>query len=403
MSQTGHAVTVANMPINQPRKISIFGSTGSVGCSTINLVDQCPDQFEVDVLTAHQNVIELAKQARRLNANLAIIADDAKYTDLKDLLSGTGIQVASGAKALEDAARRPVDWVMASIVGAAGLKPALAAVQSGATVALANKESLVCAGELMMQQVRAHGSTLLPVDSEHNAIFQVLELNQIEAVNRLILTASGGPFREFSKEDMRHVTKEQALAHPNWDMGAKISIDSATMMNKGLEFIEAFHLFPVAMDQIEILVHPQSVVHSMVEYGDGSILAQMGSADMRIPISYALGWPDRHQFTSEKLDFAKLGSFTFEDPDFDRFPALKLAMNALETGKSAPAILNAANEEAVAGFLASKIGFLEIIEVVETVLEKADFVELRNIEDVFDQDNHARLLARQVIREKCNP
>ena len=400
MSRIGQAVAAASMPVNQPRKISIFGSTGSVGCSTIDLIDQCPDEFEIDVLSAHQNVVELAQQALRLNANLAIIADPAKYAELKSLLAGTGVEVAAGADALEEAARRPVDWIMASIMGAAGLKPTLAAVQSGATVALANKESLVCAGDLMMQQVRAHGSTLLPVDSEHNAIFQVLELNQIDRVKRLILTASGGPFREFSKDDMRHVTKAQALAHPNWDMGAKISIDSATMMNKGLEFIEAYHLFPVERDQIEILVHPQSVIHSMVEYGDGSILAQMGSADMRIPISYALGWPDRHQFTFEKLDFAKLGSFTFEDPDFERFPALKLAMTALETGKSAPAILNAANEEAVAGFLGLKIGFLDIVSVVETVLEKTDFIELGTIEDVFDQDRLARILARQVIKDK---
>ncbi len=385
------------LPQSIPRKVSIFGSTGSVGCSTISLIEQKLSHFDVDTLTANTNVAELAEQAIRLNADHAVIADESQYLDLKSLLSGTNVTAAAGPDALVQAASRPVDWVMASIIGAAGLKPALAAIQSGATVALANKEALVCAGDLMMRQVQKYGATLLPVDSEHNAIFQVLETSQVEKIERLILTASGGPFLDFSKEDMRKVTREQALAHPNWDMGAKISIDSATMMNKGLEFIEAYHLFPVSADQIEILVHPQSIIHSMVEYGDGSILAQLGSADMRIPISYALGWPDRHSFESQRLDFAKLGQFTFEAPDFDRFPALKLAMNALEAGKSAPATLNAANEEAVKGFLMNKIGFLDIIEVVQAVLAASTFVELNSIDEVLDQDQAARKLAQGFI------
>lgn len=388
------------MPQAYPKKVSIFGSTGSVGCSTISLIKQKRAHFKVDTLTANTNVAELAKQAIDVEASLTVIADESLYEELKSLLANTSIEVAAGADALVQAATRPVDWVMASIIGAAGLKPTLSAIQSGATIALANKEALVCAGDLMMRQVLNSGATLLPVDSEHNAIFQVLELNQIENVKRLILTASGGPFLAFSKDEMRSVSRKQALAHPNWDMGAKISIDSATMMNKGLEFIEAYHLFPVHMDQIEILVHPQSVIHSMVEYGDGSILAQMGSTDMRIPISYALGWPDRHTFTSEKLDFAKIGKFTFEAPDFDKFPALNLATQALKTGKSAPAILNAANEVAVEGFLRNKIGFLDIIKVVSWVLEKSNFTELTSIEDVYAQDEQARKVARQCIKEK---
>nr|WP_199899525.1 1-deoxy-D-xylulose-5-phosphate reductoisomerase [Sneathiella glossodoripedis] len=264
-----------SLPLMVPRKVSIFGSTGSVGCNTVSLIEQNLSHFVVDTLTANTNVQELAAQAIRLNAAHAVIADEQKYSELKALLAGTQIEASAGDDGLIQAAERPVDWVMASIIGAAGLKPALAAIQSGATVALANKEALVCAGDLMMRQVKEHGATLLPVDSEHNAIFQVLDTRQVEKVERIILTASGGPFRDFSVQKMRSVTREQALAHPNWDMGAKISIDSATMMNKGLEFIEAFHLFPVEAEQIEILVHPQSIIHSMVEYKDGSILAQL--------------------------------------------------------------------------------------------------------------------------------
>ncbi len=380
-----------------PKKISILGSTGSVGCSTISLIEEKPENFQVEVLTAKSNILELAAQAKRLKARKVVIADEKLYQGLKDLLSGINVEVAAGNNALIEAAAEPVDWVMSSIVGAAGLKPTLSAIKSGTTVALANKEALVCAGDLMIKNVQQSGATLLPVDSEHNAIFQVLETHQIDTVDRLILTASGGPFLGRTYDEMREVTREQALAHPNWDMGAKISIDSATMMNKGLELIEAYHLFPVAKEQIDILVHPQSIIHSMVEYGDGSILAQMGTPDMRTPISYALGWPDRHSFTAEKLDFAKIGSLTFEDPDYQRFPALRLAKEALEAGNSAPAILNAANEIAVESFLCGEIGFLEIAHVVEDVMNDIDLQVITCVEDVFQQDRKGRELARHII------
>ncbi|WP_169569186.1 1-deoxy-D-xylulose-5-phosphate reductoisomerase [Sneathiella limimaris] len=398
MLQSAPVTDLENVTFAHPKKVSIFGATGSVGTSTIDLIKRQPNQFDVDVLTANTNAGELAQYAIQLKANLAVIADESKYQELQDLLKGTGIEVAAGESALIEAAGRPMDWMMAAIMGSAGLRPTLAAIKKGTTVALANKEALVCAGSLMMQEVRSHHSVLLPVDSEHNAIFQVLDEKQSSSIRRIILTASGGPFRCTPLHQMKEVTLEQALKHPNWDMGAKISIDSATMMNKGLEFIEAFHLFPVDQEQIEILVHPQSVIHSMVEYRDGSILAQMGSPDMRIPISYALGWPERHCFDQETLDFTELGQFTFEAPDLERFRALGLAKNALKTGKSAPAILNAANEVAVEGFLSKRIGFLDIVAVVDKVLEKAEFIELRSLEDVFYQDAKGRELAREVIK-----
>jgi len=289
---------------------------------------------------------------------------------------------------------------MSAIVGAAGLAPTLAAVRTGSTIALANKESLVCGGSLVLESVRAHGATLLPVDSEHNAIFQVLDPNQLDQVERLILTASGGPFLQFSKEDMRHVTREQALAHPNWDMGAKISIDSATMMNKGLELIEAFHLFPVTEDQISILVHPQSVVHSLVEYRDGSVLAQMGTPDMRTPISYALGWPNRHAFKAQHLKLGQIGTLTFQDPDDQRFPALRLAKEALTAGQSAPTILNASNEIAVAGFLEGRIGFLDIADIVEETLEMTEFIRFSDISDIYEEDRKGRENALAILKRK---
>jgi len=399
MNTSGQVPTSQIVPVTAPKRVSILGSTGSVGCNTVRLIEENPQNFQVETLTANTNVADLAAQAVRLQARKAVIADAKLYQDLKARLEGTDIEVAAGAQALHEAAATPVDWIMSSIVGAAGLKPTMAAIRSGATVALANKEALVCAGDLVMDQVLSSGATLLPVDSEHNAIFQVLEIRQMQAVKRLILTASGGPFRTFSKDDMKAVTRAQALSHPNWDMGAKISIDSATMMNKGLELIEAYHLFPVGKDQIDILVHPQSVIHSMVEYGDGSILAQMGSPDMRTPISYTLGWPDRLIFNTEKLDFAKIAQLTFEAPDLDRFPALKLAMDALQAGKSAPAILNAANEIAVQGFLDGEIDFLEIAQVVSDVMDRADFSHMASIDDVFEQDRQGRNLANQALKK----
>ena len=322
-----------------------------------------------------------------------MVADESRYRELKDALSGTGIETAAGAQAVTDAAARPADWVMAAIVGAAGLAPTLAAIRRGAIVALANKETLVCAGALMTAEVARHGATLLPVDSEHNAIFQVLDFDHLDTVDRIILTASGGPFRTMSRAAMAGVTPEQAIAHPNWDMGAKISVDSATMMNKGLELIEAHHLFGLAETRIEILVHPQSVVHSMVAYSDGSVLAQMGRPDMRTPIAYTLAWPQRMATPVERLDLAEIGQLTFEAPDSTRFPALRLSRQALQTGGSAPTILNAANEIAVQGFLDRRLGFLDIAEVVERTLERMSAAPLNGLDDVWQVDNEARRIA----------
>jgi 1-deoxy-D-xylulose-5-phosphate reductoisomerase len=382
------------------RNVSIFGSTGSVGVNTLDLIAGAPGKFSVDVLTANENVSLLAEQAKQFNASLAVIAEESKYAELKSSLAGSGIDVAAGREALIAAAGRKVDWVMLAIVGAAGLAPALAAVRTGSIIAIANKEALVCSGDLVLGDAEKYGATLLPVDSEHNAIFQVLEFDQIDNVERLILTASGGPFLDFTLDQMKTVTREQALAHPNWDMGAKISIDSATMMNKGLEYIEAVRLFPVDPEKVDILVHPQSVIHSMVEYRDGSVLAQMGAPDMRTPISYTLGWPERHSFPAERLNLAKTGSLTFCEPDTVKFPAIRLAREALNTGKSAPTTLNASNEVAVQGFLTGKIGFLDIAAVVEECLNRAEVVELASIEDIFECDRQSRELARVVMASK---
>ncbi len=376
-----------------PRSVTILGSTGSVGCSTLDLIERRPEAFAVEALTANGSAGRLAEQARRVGAKLAVVADETRYQDLKQGLAGSGIEAAAGVQAVIEAAARPADWVMAAIVGAAGLAPTLAAVRRGAIVALANKETLVCAGALMIAEVRHHGATLLPVDSEHNAIFQVLDFERLDAVDRIILTASGGPFRDLTRDAMAGVTPEQAVAHPNWDMGAKISVDSATMMNKGLEVIEAHHLFGLPEARIEILVHPQSVVHSMVAYSDGSVLAQMGQPDMRIPIAYTLAWPERMAAPVPRLDLAGIGQLTFEAPDATRFPALRLARQALQAGGSAPTILNAANEIAVAGFLAGQLGFLGIAEVVERTLDKIAAVPLGELDDVWRIDREARRIA----------
>jgi len=327
-----------------PRRLSILGATGSIGCSTLDLVARDPEAYDVEVLTAFRSVDALAEQARNVEAKLAVVGDESFYKDLKDSLWGSGTEVAAGTGALVEAATRPSEWVMAGIVGAAGLAPTLAAVRRGAVVALANKECLVCAGELMLDEVRESEATLLPVDSEHNAIFQVFDFGRPERVERIVLTASGGPFLNTDVAELSQVTPEQAVAHPNWDMGAKISVDSATMMNKGLEMIEAHHLFPVAPHQIEVLMHPQSVIHSMVGYVDGSVLAQLGEPDMRTPIAYTLAWPDRIATPSARLDLARIGTLTFQSPDEVRFPALRLAREAMEAGGAAPIILNGANE-----------------------------------------------------------
>lgn len=379
------------------RRVSIFGATGSVGTSTLDLIGRDRDGYQVVALTAHRDVAALAAAARQHDARLAVIGDEALYVALRDALSGTDIEVAAGAAALVEAARRDVDWTMAAIVGCAGLEPTLAALEGGRTVALANKESLVSAGSLMMEAARASGATLLPVDSEHNAIFQCLAGGRLAEVRKITLTASGGPFRTLSQDAMRAVTPAQAVKHPNWSMGAKISVDSATMMNKGLEFIEAAHLFPVGLDRIEILVHPQSVIHSMVEFRDCSTLAQLGSPDMRIPIAHALAWPERIATPCAPLDLATIGRLDFEAPDDQRFPALRLARQAAETGGAYPAVLNASNEVAVAAFLAGRIGFLEIAMIVEETLTAYSAQAPRRIEDILEADRSARAAAGRIL------
>ena len=393
--------TQAATPQTEPRQVTILGSTGSVGCNTIDLIDRQPQNFRIEALTANTNVAALAEQARRLKPGLAVVADPTGYSDLKEALAGTGVEVAAGPEALIEAANRPAEWVMASIVGVAGLEPTITAVRRGAIVGLANKECLVSAGDVMMAEINRYGATLIPVDSEHNAIFQVFDFDHPDKVRRIILTASGGPFREMDLAGMATVTPEQAVAHPNWDMGAKISVDSATMMNKGLELIEAFHLFPVAEEQIEILVHPQSVVHSMVDYVDGSVLAQMGSPDMRTPIAYALGWPRRMSAPSPRLELEQIGSLTFEALDMERFPSLSLARQALRAGGSAPTILNAANEVAVARFLARRIGFLDIARVVEQTLEAMPTTPLETLAQVGEVDAAAREIAGEMALRRA--
>ena len=396
------AVTLSNEDTASGRdgmaqSVTILGSTGSVGCNTIDLIERHPDRYAVEALTAHRNVEALAEQSRKLHPRMAVIADESRYADLKEALGGTGIKLGAGREALVEAAAMPAEWVMAAIVGAAGLEPTLTAVQRGVTVALANKECLVCAGELMMAEVRKNGATLLPVDSEHSAIFQVFEFANGGAVERIILTASGGPFLNRDRADLENVSPKEAVNHPNWDMGAKISVDSATMMNKGLELIEAFHLFPVSEPQIDILIHPQSIIHSMVAYKDGSVLAQMGMPDMRTPIAYALAWPKRIEAPTERLDLARIGTLTFEEPDADQFPTLLLARQALRKGGGAPTVLSAANEIAVEGFLAGRIGFLDISRVVEETLETMPDTVVETLDDVYGLDAEARRAAEQFV------
>jgi len=378
-----------------PRTVSILGATGSVGDSTIDLIRRGNGAFSVEAVTANTNVGALAALARETGARFAAIGDPSRYQDLKDELSGTGIECGAGSDALDDAADRPADWVMAAIVGAAGLSPTLRAVRRGAVVALANKEALVCAGDLVMAEARRSGSIILPVDSEHNAIHQVFEFDRLDSVEKLILTASGGPFREASLDDMRNATPEQAVAHPNWSMGAKISVDSATMMNKGLELIEACHLFPVGHERVEIVVHPESIVHSMVAYVDGSVLAQMGSPDMRTPIAYTLAWPGRMTGPSPRLNLVEIGNLSFYAPDNERFPALRLAREAMDQGGRAPLVLNAANEVAVKGFLDGAIGFLDIVAVVEETLATLGSGPVSSLGDVAELDAQARRHAEE--------
>lgn len=380
------------------RRVAILGATGSIGRSTLDLVEAALERFEVTALTAASNVEQLAADARRTGARLAVIADERKLDALRQALGGTNIQAAAGEEALAEAALSG-DLVIAAIVGTAGLAPVMAAVRAGRTIGLANKEALVSAGALMIEEARRSGATLLPIDSEHNAIFQCLAGQDCDRVSRLILTASGGPFRTFSAEEMARVTPAQAVAHPNWSMGAKISVDSATMMNKGLELIEAHHLFALPEKRIDILVHPQSVIHSLVEYGDGSMLAQLGSPDMRVPIGHVLAWPDRMQTGARRLDLLEVARLDFEAPDPVRFPALRLAREALRRGGAAPLILNAANEVAVEAFLGGAIHFPDIARLVEEALTRMDQSLPRSIDQVLELDAEVRRATRARLTE----
>ena len=372
------------------RTISILGATGSVGTSTLDLVERSPDQFEVVALTAATNVAALADAARRTDARLAVIDDERLLPELKQRLQGTSCQAATGRDALSEAAAGEAEWVMAAIVGCVGLEPVMAAVEAGRTVALANKEALVTAGALMTDAARRTGARILPVDSEHNAIFQCLAGSSLDDVSRLVLTASGGPFRARTRAEMETMSPEQAVAHPNWSMGAKISVDSATLMNKGLELIEAHHLFGLPPERIDIVVHSQSVIHSMVEFIDGSVLAQLGSPDMRIPIAHALAYPRRIATPAQRLDLLSIGRLDFEAPDPSRFPALRLAREALAAGGSASIVLNAANEVAVAAFLEGRIGFLDIAARVEQAMAQAGPTKPQSIAEVIDIDARTR-------------
>ncbi len=387
--------------ISQPRSLTVLGATGSVGTSTLDLVAHSPGAFRIVALTAQNQVDQLIAAAIQHKAELAVIGDEAHYPALKAGLAGTGIRTAAGPHALIDAASEPADCVLAAIIGIAGLAPTLAAVAQGRRVALANKECLVAAGHLFMAQTRAAKTELLPVDSEHSAVHQALVGASAEAIERIVLTASGGPFRTWTAAQMAEATPTAALKHPNWSMGQKICIDSATWMNKGLELIEAFHLFPVTAEQLAVVVHPQSIIHALVEYRDGSVMAQMGAPDMRTPIAYALGWPERIHAPTARLDLIKLGQLTFEAPDEERFPALALARAAMQRGGAATTILNGANEMAVAAFLDHRIGFLDIARTVDKCLNHAERNGVVNqpqtLADVLELDGIARQLARDVI------
>jgi 1-deoxy-D-xylulose-5-phosphate reductoisomerase len=379
------------------KTISILGSTGSVGTQTLDLIRATPERYRVKALIAGRNVTLLAEQAREFRAEIAVIQDESLCGALREALAGTDTQVAAGEAATLEASSRPADWTMAAIIGMAGLHPTLAAIRRGGALAFANKEVLVSAGDVMMDAVATSSTVLLPVDSEHNAIFQCLEPENRSAVERIILTASGGPFRKASREEMAAVTPEAALRHPVWSMGAKITIDSATMMNKGLEVIEAARLFGLASEAVEVLVHPQSVIHGIVCYRDGSMLAQLGAPDMRIPIAHALGWPERLATTAKRLDLVALAGLNFEPPDELRFPALRLARQALAAGGGAPAILNAANEVAVAAFLDRRIGFLDIVGTVEAVLDRLGARRADDLDSIIAVDAEARAAARVTL------
>ena len=383
------------------RTITILGATGSIGRSTLDLIEREGERYEIVALTARSDVEGLADAARRTRAQRAVIGDAGLYAALKEALAGTDVEVAAGEDAIDEAAALGADWTMAAIVGTAGLNPVMAALRQGRTVALANKESLVLAGALMTQAAQGAGATLLPVDSEHNAVFQCFPHEDPSRVRRIILTASGGPFRTLSRKEMARVTPAQAIKHPNWSMGAKISVDSATLMNKGLELIEAYHLFPVGHDRLSVLVHPQSVIHSMVDYIDGSVLAQLGPPDMRTPIAHTLAWPERMATPCTPLDLASIGRLDFEAPDLDRFPALGLALDALAAGGARPGVLNAANEVAVAAFLAGRIGFLEIALIVDKVLERYEPHAPETIDEALMIDAEARRVTASALERQA--
>jgi 1-deoxy-D-xylulose-5-phosphate reductoisomerase len=393
----------ASMLVVEERSITILGVTGSIGASTVDLIRRAPKRYRVESISALRNAKVLAKIAREIGARHAVVADPAAYGELKDALSGSHVEAAAGNDAVVEAAQRPADWVMAAISGSAGLRPTLAAVERGATVALANKECLVCAGSLFMRRAASTGATVLPVDSEHNAVFQALGSGHRSDVRRAILTASGGPFRTWPMDAIKAATPEQALRHPNWSMGPKVTIDSATLMNKGLELIEAHHLFSLRSNEIDVIVHPQSVVHGLVEFRDGSVVAQLGSPDMRIPIAHCLAWPRRIDGPAARLDLAALQKLTFEKPDLERFPALGLARRAMEIGGAAPTVLNAADEVAVSEFIVGKIPFPAIAALVEATLDVADgrglFAESDGIEAALAVDHMARSLAQGLLPE----
>ena len=388
--------------IDEPRKISILGATGSVGKNVAAVLRERRELFEVEALTASSRVADLAELAIELDATTAVIGRDELLAELRERLAGTGIECASGREAVVEAAQRPADMVMSAIVGAAGLEPTIAAARRGAMIGLANKECLVCAGGLLLAEVETHGSIVIPVDSEHSAMFQALEGSPRHSATGLTLTASGGPFRSRARSEMASASLADALAHPNWSMGAKISIDSATMMNKGLELIEAHYLFGMPEERIEIVIHPESIIHSLVSFSDGSTLAQMSRPDMRVPIAYALGWPDRIRIDMPALDLASLRGLTFEEPDAGRFPSLRLAREALRTGGAAPIVLNAANEVAVAAFVEGRIGFLDIASIVEAALDEIEGGPVTNLEEVHIYDKAGRRHARaRVDRHAC--
>ena len=384
------------------RRIAILGATGSIGKSTLDLVERNPGRFAVSAVSAATNVEALADIARRTGAALAVIADEAHLNRLRELLAGTGCRAAAGESGLVEVAVGDADLVVAGIVGCAGLRPSMAAVETGKTVALANKEALVTAGDLMIRAAQKSGATILPVDSEHNAIFQCLAGNREQDVAKIILTASGGPFRTSTADLIARATPSQAVAHPNWSMGAKISVDSATLMNKGLELIEAHYLFGLPSERLDVVIHPQSVIHSMVEFVDGSVLAQLGSPDMRIPIAYALAWPERITTPAQRLNLAAIARLDFETPDLARFPSLRLAREALEAGGAAPIVLNAANEAAVAAFLAGRLAFPEIAATVEDALASSDFAAPGSIDDVLAVDRATRSSVEAAMTESCH-